>query len=123
MKTITRTMTKMEVSQLNEQAKHLVLKFVKKEKQTEKYFWPRELKIARSLINKHGFEALQFLVLGFELNSLAFLVTEKGNKIAEDAKITLDKITPKKNLDKFDKTDYVRVTEKKKTLKERILEE
>lgn len=62
-------------NQFHEQAKFLVVKFLKNPKGAN---WGNEIKISNFLIKKYGFEVFNALDLDFKLNSLAFFRTENG---------------------------------------------
>ena len=57
--------------------KFLISKFVKQ----GKISWPREMKIAKRVLAKYDFGDLEKVVLGFELNSLAFLLSREGEDV------------------------------------------
>ena len=59
-----------------QQKKALVERFVKKDKAV----WSREMKVAERLLKQEPYEFWMFVVLGYELNSLCFLQSERGKK-------------------------------------------
>jgi hypothetical protein len=99
----------------------LIERFVKPEKRNSRGFWPKEIKLAKQLIDLHTYEVLNNIVLGYHLNSLAFFWTEKGIEEIEKNRKIVSALKSKKSVDIFDKTEYVRLTERKPTFKERLL--
>lgn len=51
----------------------------------DKYFWPREIYMAKSLIKKYKYENLVFLDLGFKVNSLLYFKGYEGIKKLNEA--------------------------------------
>jgi hypothetical protein len=105
-----------------EELVRVIEKFVKEEKYSEKNFWSKEIGICQKLCKAYSYEALNFLVLGYKLNSLAFLLSSKGKAELEKTQKNMKLLEVKKNVDNFDQKEYVRVTEKQpRSLKERLI--
>ncbi len=100
----------------------IIEKFVKREKHGEVNFWSREMRIAKSLIKERGAAVFNFMSLGYFLNSMAFFKTEKGKHEIDKSLKMMKLLEVKKNVDNFDLTEYNRVTERKKTFKERLID-
>jgi hypothetical protein len=85
----------------------LIEKFCKK----ESINWPREMKLIKSLLKQEPLEFWKFLVLGFNLASLAWFNSKDGKQeIAKTKKIFLQLQKPEKVEIKND-IKYVRTTE------------
>ena len=55
----------------------LIEKFVKIPEGNRR-FWPREMKLLGQLEKEYSLDLLEFVVLGYLVNSLAFFKTDKG---------------------------------------------
>lgn len=95
----------------------LIEKFCK----LESINWPREMKVLAGLLKKEPIEFWKFLVLGFQLNSLAWFNSKDGKKEIEKNKKLFAALQIKTAKPIQENHEYVRVTEKKITLKDKLL--
>jgi hypothetical protein len=61
--------------------KSLIKKFLKDYKTLKPVDWAREVKICKTLVEKHGFDFLKLHFNNFKLNSLAWFLTKDGNAL------------------------------------------
>jgi hypothetical protein len=96
------------------QKKLIIEKFVRKKKPN----WPNEMRLAKGLLAKHGMDVFLHLILGYDLNSLAFFRSARGNEIIEKEKRKMKTLENKAApVIEEDNVEYQRKTEEKKTLK------
>ena len=107
----------------NDLRKALVQKFVKKEKRV----WPRDMKVASTLIKRYPDpDFWRTVELGYDLNSLAFLLSERGDAALKEGlrlfrkRLTLPRDKPESVSVSGEKTgqDYVPNFNKPKNLKD-----
>lgn len=97
---------------------HLVDKFVATPKN-----WGVEIKMAKSLLKKHGREVWSYVRLTEVVNSLMFFGTAKGIDCLKKAQESMRKMSSSKNVVDFDENiEYKRVTVDKLSLKKRLIE-
>jgi len=94
----------------------LIEKFCK----PESINWPREMKILNSLIKRESIEIMRFLVLGFQLNSLAWLNTKDGKEEIKKAKKLFKalEVKPTETFKETESFEYIKTTVPKPTLKD-----
>ncbi len=105
----------------------VITKFLEPEKgKTDKYFWPRECKIAKKLLSKFTIEFFRFCPKpDFKVPSLAWFLTENGKKFInyqyfEYQKSKLNLIDKREEIILQDEKvgEDIQITRKPKTLKE-----
>lgn len=94
----------------------LIEKFCK----AESIKWPNEMRNIGTLLKSEPIEFWSFLVLGFKLNSLAWFLSKDGKKEVEKNKKTFLALQIKKSPELKTNNEYVRVTEPKKSLADRL---
>lgn len=98
---------------LHERRQRLIEKFVK----PEKINWPRAFRELKSLESKHTLEVLEFVVLGFMLNTLTFFNRPDGLKEIAKAKKLMDQLAVKPTEKvELNSSSYQRKTDKKQTI-------
>lgn len=80
--------------------------------------WPREMKILAGLLKKEPMEFWKFLVLGFQLNSLAWFNSKDGKKEIEKNKKIFLMLEVKPTIKFEENFEYVRETAPAKSLKD-----
>lgn len=98
----------------------LIEKFLKVP-ENDKKFWGREMVLLSRLKKKYSIEFLEFVVLGFKLNSLFFFGTKQGKEILQKEKKKFDLLNrqeePKYT---FEESNYEREFQKKVSLKNKL---
>lgn len=94
----------------------LIEKFCK----TENLDWAKEMRTLGMLLKKEPLEFWQFIVLGFKLNSLFWFYSENGKKEIAKYKKIYKAMQVAPPVEVKNDNEYVRSTEKKKTLIERL---
>lgn len=99
----------------------LIIEKLVKVPANDKRFWAREMKILYALAKTYSWDFLEFLVIDFKLNSLAFFKTKKGQEILKKEKTRFDLVKgEKKSKIEFKETEYTPIFGKTSNLKDKL---